>query len=433
MARVVVMPKLGLTMTEGTIVEWYKKEGDKIEKGEKLLGVETDKLTNEVEANCSGVLRKIIHSEGTVKVLEEIAIIAEIDEDISELLLESSSENEIKPQIFTKEDRKIEQKTMVNKPSGRVKASPKAKKLAKEMGVDINLVEGTGTQNSITEKDIIDYEKNISKYKISPTAEKLAEKLNVDPSNIGIDKRIMKEDIIKYWNFDKLLEMVDPVETVESISPMRNAISRKMALSQEVSATVSYNLSADTTEMSLLRKKLSSEYKLTYTDIIVKIVSRVLLEHPLLNCSFVDNKIVKRNYSNIGVAVALDEGLIVPVVKYANVKGLRSISKEIKELAFKARNNELSGEELNGGTFTITNLGMYGMESFTPIINQPEVAILGVNTIVKKPVVINDEIVIKPMMTISLTADHRVVDGSVAAQFMKRVKEFIENPSILFL
>jgi pyruvate dehydrogenase E2 component (dihydrolipoamide acetyltransferase) len=185
--------------------------------------------------------------------------------------------------------------------------------------------------------------------------------------------------------------------------------------------------------MTLLRDKLVSEWKLSYTDILVKILSRVLLEHPLLNSSIYEDKITTRNYVNIGVAVALKEGLIVPVVKYANIKGLKAISREIKELVEKAKNNELSPEEISGGTFTITNLGMFGMESFTPIINQPESAILGVNTIIKTPIVINDEIVIKPMMTLSLTADHRIVDGSVAALFMKRLKESIENPNILFL
>ncbi|MBG0765039.1 MAG: 2-oxo acid dehydrogenase subunit E2 [Tissierellales bacterium] len=173
--------------------------------------------------------------------------------------------------------------------------------------------------------------------------------------------------------------------------------------------------------------------KITYTDIIVKIVSRVLLEFPILNSSVDGDEIIKRNYTNIGVAVALDEGLIVPVVKYANIKGLKTISDDIKELADKARSNTLQPDEMSGGTFTVSNLGMFNIEFFTPIINQPEVAILGINTIKETAVKVDGELQFIPMMTLSLTADHRVVDGSVAAQFLNRLKEYIENPNILIL
>jgi pyruvate dehydrogenase E2 component (dihydrolipoamide acetyltransferase) len=159
----------------------------------------------------------------------------------------------------------------------------------------------------------------------------------------------------------------------------------------------------------------------------------VLLEFPILNCSVDGDEIIKRNYTNIGVAVALDEGLIVPVVKYANIKGLETISNDIKELADKARSNTLQPDEMTGGTFTVSNLGMFNIESFTPIINQPEVAILGINTIKETAVKVDGDLQFIPMMTLSLTADHRVVDGSVAAQFLNRLKEYIENPNILML
>ena len=217
------------------------------------------------------------------------------------------------------------------------------------------------------------------------------------------------------------------------MSGMRKVIAKRMLESKQISPTVSYNLKVDTTGMKQLRDEIKDAAKVSYTDILVKIVSKVLLEFPLLNCSAEGNEIVTRNYVNMGVAVALPEGLLVPVVKYANVKSLKEISEEIKALAIKAKTNELTPDDLDGGTFTISNIGMYGVESFTPIVNQPEEAILGVNAIVDEVKVINGEITIKPMMNLSLTADHRVVDGAVAAVFMARLKEYIEKPGLLLL
>jgi pyruvate dehydrogenase E2 component (dihydrolipoamide acetyltransferase) len=185
--------------------------------------------------------------------------------------------------------------------------------------------------------------------------------------------------------------------------------------------------------MKQIREDLKSKVKVSYTDILVKIVSKALLEYPLLNSSLDENEIVTRNYVNMGVAVALPEGLVVPVVKCANVKGLKDISTEIKSLGEKAKTNQLTSDELKGATFTITNIGMFGIESFTPIINQPEVAILGVNAIIEEPRVIDGELKIKPVMNLSLTADHRVVDGAVAAEFMAKLKEYIEKPGLLLM
>jgi len=435
MGQLLVMPKLGLTMTEGTIVEWFKKEGEEVKKGEKLFAVETSKLTNEVEAPASGVLRKIIHKDGKLAVLEPVGILAGADEDISDLLKKAgSSENlEAEKKVEKQEKPKIEKEEEKNT-GKRIKASPKAKRLAKELGVDLYKVEGTGPGGAISIEDIENYQSEEErKVKTSPTAEKVAENLGVDINKIEKSERIMKDDVVGYKNFEMLKEMADPVETREKMTNMRSVISERMSQSQETSAAVHYNLSVDTREMKRLRDKLKPIKKITYTDIIVKIVSRVLLEFPILNSSVDGDEIIKRNYTNIGVAVALDEGLIVPVVKYANIKGLKTISDDIKELADKARSNTLQPDEMTGGTFTVSNLGMFNIESFTPIINQPEVAILGINTIKETAVKVDGELQFIPMMTLSLTADHRVVDGSVAAQFLNRLKEYIENPNILIL
>lgn len=431
MGQLIVMPKLGLTMKEGKIIKWYKQEGDVIQKGDNLFGVETDKLTNDIEASTGGVLRKIIHPGGVVAVLKPVGILAEADEDISALLAQTESAPASAVEAV-KSAPPIEK--LIEKTGNRVTASPKAKKLANELGIKLENITGTGMSGSITEQDVLDYEASPqSKVKSSPAAEKLAASLGVDMDSIQKADRIMKDDVVGYWNFKRLQEMAQPEEYRKGMSGMRRVISERMSYSQNTSATVNYNLSVDTREMQRLREKLKPVFKVTYTDIIVKILSRALLEFPLLNSTVDNDEIITRNYVNMGVAVALNEGLIVPVLKYANVKGIEAISDEIKSLAEKARTNALQPDEMIGGTFTVTNLGMFGMESFTPIINQPEVAILGINTIKDVATNVNGQLQFIPMMNLSLTADHRVVDGSVAAQFMNRVKEYMENPCILML
>ena len=217
------------------------------------------------------------------------------------------------------------------------------------------------------------------------------------------------------------------------MSTMRRIIAERMYNSWHTSPAVHFNIRVDTTRMQELRQQLKPVANITYTDILVAITSRVLLQFPLLNGTVDGEEIILRNYVNMGVAVALEEGLLVPVVKYSHMKGLKEISDEIKDLSYKARNNQLTTDDITGGTFTITNLGMFGIESFTPIINQPESAILGVNAIVETPVVENGNVVIKPMMRLSLTADHRIIDGAVAAQFLAKLKEYLENPAMLLL
>lgn len=431
MAEYIVMPKMGLTMTEGFLTNWRKSEGDTINAGDVIFDVETDKLTNSFEAKSSGTLRKILVDEGTVKVLEPVAIIGSADEDISSLLTKTAGSIAVP-----------ENKEEVKSPptpsealaaGGRIKISPRAKKIAQDLGVDFTLVVGTGPGGAITEEDIKSFAEKPAQKKVSPAAAIVAEKLDVDTNKIQKETRIMKDDVIKFKLSDELMKYASPTESRTSMTNMRRVIAKRMHESVQTSPTVNYNLKVDTTAIKQLKEDLKDTVKVSYTDILVKIVSMVLLEHPLLNSSVDGNEIVTRNYVNMGVAVALPEGLLVPVVKYANVKGLKDISKEIIDLGQKAKNNELTTDELTGGTFTITNIGMFGIESFTPIINQPEVAILGVNTIEEEARVVEGEIKILPMMNLSLTADHRVVDGAVAAAFMAKLKKYIEKPGILLL
>ena len=438
MAEFVLMPKMGLTMTEGFLTNWRKSEGDTVNKGDVLFDVETDKLTNEFEAKTSGLLRKILVNEETVKILVPVAIIGTKDEDISELLKqaggmaeEAATEKEEMPK---KEEAQIKEAVpTAAKIKDRIKISPRAKKIARELNVDYNMVAGTGPDGAITEDDIRKFAEEKPKNKISPTAAVVAQQLSVDTDKIHKDTRIMKEDVIKYKLDENLTKYADPKEYRTPMSTMRKVIAKRMLESVQISPTVSFNIKIDTTALKKLRDELKDEVKVSYTDIMVKIVSKVLLNFPLLNSTVDGNEIITRNYVNMGVAVALPTGLIVPVVKFANVKGLKDISNEIKDLGERARINKLTPDELTGGTFTISNLGMFGIESFSPIINQPEVAILGVNAIIQEPVAINGEVVIKPMMNLSLTADHRVVDGAVAAEFLAKLKEYMEKPGLLLL
>ncbi len=448
MAELIVMPKLGLTMTEGTISNWRKAEGDTVAQGEILFDVETDKISNEVEAKLSGVLRKIIVEEGTVDIFQPVAVIGDAHEDISALLGGGVAAAPALEEAGTPADAGAaaaeEGEAAVPAAGGRIKASPYAKKTAALLSVDLRQVRGSGPEGRITEGDVRKYAAEggsgaAAKVKISPAAAIEAAALGIDPSGLHKEGRIMKEDIRSFAAASSKTAVQPAVQaavqeiTRVPMNSMRRIIAKRMLESQAVSPAVTYNMKLDTTALGVLRQQLKDTLKVTYTDLLVSIAAKALLEFPLLNCSIEGTEFVMRNYANIGVAVGLEEGLIVPVVKNAGQKGLAEISQEVKRLAAGARNNSLTSEELTGGTFTITNLGMYGMESFSPIINQPEVAILGVNAIVDTPVAVNGEIVIRPLMNLSLTADHRAVDGAVAAQFMQRIKAYAEKPALLLL
>lgn len=435
MAKVVVMPKLGLTMTEGTVSSWLKKEGDAVKEGEPLFEVETDKLTNTIEASATGVLRKIIAGEGvTVPVLDKIAVIAAADEDISGLLAPGAAPAAAAPAASAAPAAAA----APARPAGeRVVASPRAKKLAREKGIDIALVTGTGPNGRVTEEDVENYKAAPAApaepaVKASPLAAKVAADAGIDLADVPNHGRVLAQDILSYLENSREKGAAAEREETVAMNGMRKAIAKNMLNSHMTSPTVTFNLGVDMTAMKDYREQLKGkDIKVSYTDLLVKFVAKALTEYPLLNCSVADNKIIYKHYVNMGVAVALDNGLVVPNVPDADKKSLTQIHDEVKDLAEKARSGGLPMEALKGGTFTITNLGMYGIESFSPIINQPEVAILGVTTMEDKVVVRNGEMVIRPIMNLSLTADHRVVDGSVAAEFLQRVKTLLENPALM--
>lgn len=434
MAKKIVMPKLGLTMKEGKLAKWYKQEGDQVQVGDKLFSIETDKITNDAEATEAGILRKIIVQDGqTVPIMEPVGIVAGADEDISSLLSEvpetSSDKTEEKVQVGKKApepEKKIER-------TGKVKISPVAKKLAEEEGIDFESIQGTGPGGRIVLDDVKNAIENKGGTKASPAAEKMAKEKGIDISGISSQSRVMKEDVLRADREAQYASMAQPEDRRIPLTTMRKIIGERMSESAHTAPTVNFTISVDMTNLKALREELKSERSITYTDLIVKVTSLLLLEHPYLNCSLDGEEIILRNYVNMGVAVALEDGLLVPVVKNAHMKKLGVISDEIKDLSYRAKTNQLLTDEIEGGTFTITNIGMFGIESFTPIINQPESAILGVNAIIDTPVVVGGCVCTKPIMKLSLTADHRTVDGAVAAMFLARLKEMLEHPLKILL
>lgn len=408
MANVELMPKLGMTMTSGKITKWLKKEGDKVEQGEPLLEIETDKVTMEEEATYSGVLLKILAKEGeTVPVNQPIAIIGQQGENVDDLLKQSNIiEEQKEPQQnepIEETKKPISQGEQTSIPT-KPRATPVARKIAKEYDIDLTQIKGSGPSGRIQRKDVEEYLKNLQQRKL-PTQEEPKSK---------------------------------PVSYTRTIplTGMRGIIASKMKQSVNTAPHYYVTMDINMEEILKLREALSEKVqnaKISINTFIIKAVALAIKKYPIIN-SFVDNdQIILKDQINIGLAVALEEGLIVPVIREADKKGLSEIAYEERQLIEKAREGKLTPDEYNGGSFTISNLGMFDVTTFTAIINQPEVAILAVGKIIPTPVVEDGEIKIKPMMKATLSSDHRVIDGAVAAKFLKKIKEILEDPIKLML
>lgn len=438
MAREILMPKLGLTMVEGTIIKWFKHEGDYVKVGDKLFEVETDKLTNEIEADTEGIVKKLFISEGqSAPVKTLIGIIAKEDEDIT-LLLGRKSE-ETKADTTKEEIKKLSpDDVFLNNGLDYVLATPYAKKLAYERGIDLRSIEATGYNGVVVAKDVDRLRTEETIIKATPVAKKMAAEYGIKLSEINKETRINKDDVQILYNSKTPAIKAKETELseTENASGMRKIIAQRMKINWTGTPMVTFNMEVDMTELVLVREKLKPEYmkegiKLTYNHLIMKILSKLLVKYKYLNASFENETIINHNYVNIGVAVDIEKGLLVPNVKGIDKKTLKEIAKETEQLVEAARNNRLNPDNLAGGTFTITNIGMLGMDSFTPIINKPEVAILGINRIVEKPIVVDKQIVIRSMMNLSLTTDHSLVDGALSARFLSEIKKMIENPYLL--
>jgi len=448
MAEYVIMSKLGFNMNKGTVVKWRKKEGDFIEEQEVLFEIETDKTVMEVEAQTSGVLRKILVTEGEeVPVTLPIAIIGDKDEDISKMI-EKAYQKLGKTEIIKKEESRVdreisavmeERQELEPKKEKKEfkKISPGARKKAKELGIEIQLVEGSSL-GVVIEKDVISYYQSY-KVKVSPAARKVAERAGIKLETligIGAAGRIMKKDVQEV--LAKTAE-IDKVKEKIPYTGMRKIIGDRLSQSKFTAPHIYFTTSVDMSEVIRLLKRFSqdTEKRISINDILVFVVAKVLAEQPNINCSLVGEEIVYHKDINIGVAVALEGGLIVPVVKNANKKSLPILSEETKKLIKLARKRKLMPDDYKGGTFTVSNLGMYGIENFTAIINPPEAAILAVGGIKKIPAVIKEEgiekIGICSFMKITLSVDHRLIDGVMAANFLKQIRYYLKFPEVLAL
>jgi len=431
MADTIIMPKLGMTMTEGTVTKWLKNEGDAVAVGDELFEVETEKLTNIIESTAEGVLLKITVQEGeTVECFAPVAYVGQPGESVGDPVVSTAKASQPATPKNPAVAGAVVAVAAAATAGGRIIASPAAKKLARENGVDLSQVTAANPKKRIALADVRTFLAKPTA-RASGLAQKIAADMGVNLADVHAPAsgRVMAADVLAYG-----ASGAAQTEERQAMSGMRKVIAKRMRESRDISPDVTYNISVDMSAMKAAKADFAaSGLKVSYTDLIVKVVAKLLLEFPLLNCSVDGENIIMKRYANIGVAVALPDGLLVPVVKDAHIKGLAAISAEVKALAASARDGTLSPDDMTGGTFTITNLGMFGIESFTPIINQPEVAILGVNAMQDSVVVVDGEVTVRPVMTFSLVADHRVVDGAVAAGFLGRLRQILEKPATLLL
>ena len=413
MAAEIMVPKLGMGTEPLTIVEWKVKEGDRVEKGSVVLVVETEKIRHDVEAEASGFLHIMVEEGNEAEIGSAAGLIAETEKELAALQKEVTGKVTAAP-AEAKETPQIEAEApaAARAEGERIRISPVARKIAEERMIDISKVAGSGPGGRIVREDI-------------------EREIEVKKQVAAAPKEAAPEAAFEVYQGRR-------VKSTAPLKGMRKAIAEHMNRSLLVSAQLTDMGEIDMTEMMKLRKSLLEQEealgtRITYTDLMILILAKVLGEYPVVNSSIIDNEIKTWEDINIAVAVALEEGLIVPVVKNADQKSLVEISQAVKTLAKKVRERTLAPEEIQGGTFTISNLGALGggWRFATLIINQPESAILGTGGITDRAVVRDGQIVVRPIMTYSFTYDHRLVDGAVAAQFMASVIRLLENPTLL--
>ena len=421
----ILMPALSPTMEEGTLSKWLVKEGDKVESGDLIAEIETDKATMEVEAIEDGIIGKILVSEGqeSIKVNSPIAILLSEGENLSENTISTDSNKEIKKGV---------QKEVQNN---------------KENVVQINDIKNNDEiAKSISEDTTKSYFKpdKLERIFISPLAKRIAKQRDIPLSSIkgsGPHGRILKIDVdnfdIKKIEYQSLNNLESNNFEIVKNSAMRKTIAERLVKSKNEAPHFYLSLDCNIDELLKVRKAINSksndEYKISVNDMIIKASSAALLKVPKANASWENENTKYFNNTDISVAVAIDGGLITPIVKNVQSKGLLEISMDMKDLANKANDGKLQPEEYLGGSFSISNLGMYGIKEFSAVINPPQGCILAVGSGEKRAIVINDEISIATIMTVTLSCDHRVVDGAVGAEFLSEFKNLIENPSLMLL
>jgi len=436
MATKVIMPKLSPTMEEGQISRWLKKEGDQVAMGEPLAEIDTDKATMEMQALANGVLRKIIVNEGQSAPLGQlIAIIGEPQEDIASLLSEAppaaapapaekQPEQAAPPAVPAAEPQPAPQARAAAAGaangrqgpsaagSGRLIVSPLAARIAAESGLDLRSVQGSGPGGRIIKKDI---EAALSQPKAAPAAQRYpraVEPIHFQPAAIAEASAYRDEPATQ-------IRQTIAKRLVTSLGPVPHFF---------LTTDIEMDRAA---EMRRGINALDPDLKISINDVIIKVTAAALIQHPEVNASFQEKFVRYYEHADIGVAVAIEDGLITPVVRAADQKSLSQIAAEVRELAERARSKRLKPEEYTGATFSISNLGMFGIDEFTAVINPPEGAILAIGAMTAKPVVRDSEIVVRQMMRVTMSCDHRVIDGATGAKFLQTFKKILENPLYL--
>jgi pyruvate dehydrogenase E2 component (dihydrolipoamide acetyltransferase) len=425
MAVEIFMPKLGMSMKEGTVVEWLKKKGDKVKKGESVVVISSDKIETDIEAPQDGVLLEIlVEQDETVEVGKVIGYIGQEGEEAGDQSNEAPQETpqqamqEVAASVGTIEPKATSRQTSRHM----LRVSPAARKLAREAGIDLSNIKGSGPKGRITRADV---EKAIQLKQAS--LQPVSEKQTIEETG-----QITIAETSQITTEQKGV-------TVKPVTGMRKVIATRMFASLQQTAQLTIHMKADVTELLELQKKLREELqdepdiKLTITDFIARATVLALCAHKQMNSLYQNGNIHTYDSVHLGIAVALENGLVVPVIPYAEKLTLKEISKKIKELSVRAREGKLSSEEMKGSTFTITSLGAYGVEFFTPVLNPPEVGILGVGTVTDTPVFVGDAIQKRKILPLSLTFDHQVIDGAPASQFLTTIKNYLEKPYKMLL
>lgn len=431
MATEIKIPKLGMVMEEATVVRWLKGDGEMVAQGVPIVEIESEKITFQVEAPTAGVLHHAALAGHSGPIGALLGVITAAGEAAPSVTPSRPAEPPVAaaPAVTAASAPNITPTSAANP-----FASPAARRLAREHGVDLHHVKGSGPQGRIVESDVLNFLEAQKKPRVSPIAKKVAERAGVDIAHIqgsGAQGRILREDVERAALAVGTRPSARPPAQTAPMTAMRRTIARRMQESLHSTAQVTLVTECDVTELVRLRERLRRDFELTYTDLILQATARALEAHPRLNASLNGDQICRHEAIHIGVAVAVDDGLMVPVVRHANRKTLREIALETRDLAERARSGKLTLDELSGSTFSVTNLGRYGIDAFTPIINPPEAAILGVGRIVEKPAAYHGAVALRQLLTLSLTHDHRLVDGAPAAEFLQTVAEMLSMPYFL--
>ena len=441
MATTVTMPKLGLTMTEGQVVKWHKNDGEQVDKGQPLVVVMSKKITYELETPASGILRIVVRPKVTQTVGAVLGVILAPGEAMPEIL--ATTTPPVAP-VAVAEVVPPAPPAAPEEKTREVRSSPAARRLAKELGVDISRVPGTGLEGRIAEADVqrfydARFRTIPSGIEATPLARRMAEEEGLDLAQVqgtGPDGRITEDDVLRILESRARpgTEAPAALAKVLPFSGMRQAIAETMVASLHSMAQLTLTAKADVTALVELRELLSKRWneRMTYTDLLVKATALALREHRILNSTLVGEEIVLHDSIHLGVAVVLEQGLIVPVIREADRKSVLEIHRAVQGLAERARAGTLVVDKVTGGTFTLTNLGMYRVDAFTPIVNPPEVAILGVGRIAEELALVNGQVTVRSKMALSLTIDHRVVDGAPGAAFLDTLIQFLEQLALIF-